>query len=103
MTAGFHKLYDNGNPETTYNELFTLAANPVTNKNNREFIVTRLYSEEANQTHNLSRELQVPNEEARYAPTRSLMDAYLCNGLPITLPATKLFSIIGIHVWRRRF
>lgn len=89
MTAGFHKLYDNGNPETTYNELFTLAANPVTNKNNREFIVTRLYSEEANQTHNLSRELQVPNEEARYAPTRSLMDAYLCNGLPITLPASR--------------
>ena len=89
MTAGFHKLYDNGNPETTYNELFTLAANPVTNKNNREFIVTRLYSEEANQTHNFSRELQVPNEEARYAPTRSLMDAYLCNGLPITLPASR--------------
>ena len=89
MTAGFHKLYDNGNPETTYNELFTLAANPVTNKNNREFIVTRLYSEEANQTHNLSRELQVPNEEARSAPTRSLMDAYLCNGLPITLPASR--------------
>ena len=89
MKANYHQLYDNGNPATSYYEMFTYAGRASRNKNNKEFIVTRIYSEEAKQMHNLSRELQVPNEEVRYAPTRSLMDAYLCNGLPITLSASR--------------
>lgn len=89
MEANYHKLYDNGNPATSYYEMFTHAGRASRNKNNKEFILTRIYSQDASISHNLSRELQVPNEEVRFAPTRSLMDAYLCNGLPITLSASK--------------
>lgn len=89
MEANYHQLYDNGNPATSYYEMFTYTGRASKNKNNKEFIVTRIYNEEAKQMHNLSREIQVPNEETRYAPTRSLIDAYLCNGLPITLPASR--------------
>ncbi len=87
--ANYHKLYDNGNKATSYNEMFTHAGRASRNTNNKEFILTRVYSEESAVMHNWSRELQVPNEETRCAPTRSLMDAYLCNGLPITITASR--------------
>lgn len=89
MATKYHQLYNNGNPSTSYYEMFTYAGNASKNSSNREFILTRLYRKDANKTHNLSRELQVPNEEARMVPTRSLVDAYLCNGLPITNPDSK--------------
>lgn len=89
MKSGHHKLYDNGNPATSYYEMFTHAGRASRNTANKEFILTRIYSEEALKMHNWSRELQVPNEEARAVPTRSLMDAYLCNGLPITVADAK--------------
>ena len=85
MESGYHKLYDNGDPATSYYEMFTHAGRASRNTANKEFILTRIYSEEASKTHNWSRELQVPNEEARAVPTRSLVDSYLCNGLPITI------------------
>lgn len=85
MDANYHKLYDNGNPLTSYHEMFTHAGRASRNTDNKEYILTRIYNEQAGLTHNLSRELQVPNEEIRFAPTRSLMDAYLCNGLPVTV------------------
>ena len=88
METGYHELYSNGNPATSYYEMFTYAGNASKNSKNKEFILTRVFSEDAKQTHNLSRELQVPNEEARMAPSRSLVDAYLCNGLPVTNPAS---------------
>jgi len=89
MASGHHKLYTEGGPNVAYYNLFTYAGRASRNANNKETIMARVYSNDASRGHNLSRELQVPNEEARFAPTRSLLDTYLCNGLPIDLADSK--------------
>jgi hypothetical protein len=83
MDLNIYQLYTNGNPATSYNELFTYAGK-LRNGKNKETILARLYSEEALSFHNMSREAQVPDQASRWNPTKSLVDAYLCiDGLPI--------------------
>ncbi len=82
MDLNVYKLYTNGNPATSYNELFThkgkLAAGA-----NKETMLARLYLIDISM-HNMSREAQVPDQTSRFNPTRSLVDAYLCaDGMPI--------------------
>ncbi|GEO05732.1 hypothetical protein AAE02nite_33960 [Adhaeribacter aerolatus] len=82
MDLNVYQLYSNGNPKTSYNELFTdkgkLAAGA-----NKETILARLYLIDVSM-HNMSRETQVPDQQARFSPTKSLVDSYLCSdGLPI--------------------
>jgi hypothetical protein len=82
MDLNVYKLYTNGNTATSYNELFThkgkLAAGA-----NKETMLARLYLIDVSM-HNMSREAQVPDQTARFNPTKSLMDAYLCtDGMPI--------------------
>ena len=89
IEAGYHTLYTGNDPESAYGYIFTHAGRASRNKENKEFIVTRIYNVDGKTSHNLSREMQVPNEETRYAPTRSLMDSYLCNNLPITHPSSR--------------
>ena len=77
-----YALYTNGNPATSYNELFTLKGKLAAGKN-KETILARLYLADVS-THNMSREVQVPDQTSRFSPTKSLADAYLCSdGLPI--------------------
>lgn len=82
MDLGVYQLYDNGNPETSYWELFTNAGK-LANGQNQETILARLHLIDIIM-HNLSREIQVPDQFARFVPTRSLVESYLCaDGLPI--------------------
>lgn len=82
MDLGVYKLYTNGNPKTSYWELFTDAGKLATGRN-QETILARMHKLDIIM-HNLSRELQVPDQFARFVPTKTLMDAYLCaDGLPI--------------------
>jgi hypothetical protein len=77
-----YSLYTNGNKATSYNELFTHAGKLVAGKN-KETILARLYLADISM-HNMSREVQVPDQTSRFSPTKSLVDAYLCtDGLPI--------------------
>ncbi|MBS9525709.1 RagB/SusD family nutrient uptake outer membrane protein [Litoribacter alkaliphilus] len=82
MNLGLYELYSNGDPSTSYNDLFTYSGRQARG-NNRETMIARLHLEEINR-HNLSREIQVPDQNARFNPTKSLVDSYLCiDGLPI--------------------
>lgn len=82
MDMGIYELYFNGDPSTSYEELFTYAGN-LSGGNNRETIIARL-SLEGVTDHNLSREIQVPDQVVRWNPTKSLVDSYLMkDGLPI--------------------
>jgi len=82
MDLGVYQLYSNGNPETSYNELFTDAGKLAAGKN-KETMLARIHLENV-AMHNMSRETQVPDQTARFNPTKSLVDAYLClDGLPI--------------------
>lgn len=83
IDLGVYQLYSNGNPATSYKELFTLKGNVLLNPNNKETIMAYLYAPDI-RTHNFSRELHVPDQAIRWNPTKSLVDSYLCSdGLPI--------------------
>ncbi|GAB2792394.1 RagB/SusD family nutrient uptake outer membrane protein [Rhabdobacter roseus] len=82
MDLNVYTLYSNGNPATSYNDLFTYNGK-LSRGRNRETILARPHLEEIN-FHNLSREIQVPDQNSRWSPTKSLVDAYLAvDGLPI--------------------
>lgn len=82
MDMKVYQLYSNGNPATSYWELFTDKGKLATG-NNKETIFARLHKQDIIM-HNLSREIQVPDQFARFVPTRSVVDSYLCiDGLPI--------------------
>ena len=83
MDMKIYSLYTNGNKATSYYELFTYKGEQSKNAGNRESMLVRVHVPEVSM-HNLSREIQVPDQEIRWNPTKSLVDAYLCkDGLPI--------------------
>lgn len=82
----YHSLYTTGRPSQDYFDLFTFVGRASRNGNNHEAILSYVYNFDLpNPTrHNLSRELQVPDQIIRFNPTKSLIDSYLCtDGLPI--------------------
>jgi hypothetical protein len=82
MDLNIYQLYNNGNPATSYNELFTYKGKLIIGTN-KETILARMYLIDVS-VHNMSREAQVPDQASRWNPTKSLVDAYLCSdGLPI--------------------
>ncbi|KEO71688.1 RagB/SusD family nutrient uptake outer membrane protein [Anditalea andensis] len=82
MDMGVYQLYSTGNPATDYNDLFSYKGRQA-NGLNRETIIARLHLPDID-LHNLSREIQVPDQVARWNPTKSLVDTYLMvDGLPI--------------------
>jgi starch-binding outer membrane protein, SusD/RagB family len=84
MDLGVYQLYSNGDPKTSYNELFTDKGRLAAGKN-KETMLARLHVLDV-ATHNMSRETQVPDQQARFSPTKSLVDSYLCaDGKPVTL------------------
>ncbi|GHA31424.1 hypothetical protein GCM10007103_11320 [Salinimicrobium marinum] len=82
MDMGVYELFDTGNPERNYYDLFTYAGKLSTG-NNKETIIARTSLMEVDM-HNLSREIHVPDQVIRWNPTKSLVDSYLMiDGLPI--------------------
>ncbi|WBL26709.1 RagB/SusD family nutrient uptake outer membrane protein [Zunongwangia sp. HGR-M22] len=82
MEMGVYELFDIDNPEENYNALFT-DRGKLSVGNNRETIIARLALSDV-AMHNLSREIQVPDQVIRWNPTKSLIDDYLmADGLPI--------------------
>jgi len=82
MDLGVYALYSNGNPKTSYNELFTWAGK-LSAGTNKESILVRTYLADVTM-HNLSREIQVPDQASRFNPTKALVDSYLDTlGYPI--------------------
>ncbi|MBF9255709.1 RagB/SusD family nutrient uptake outer membrane protein [Pontibacter sp. 172403-2] len=82
MDMGIYELFDVGDPSSNYRRLFTYEGK-LSGGNNRETIISRLHLEGVSD-HNLSREIQVPDQGVRWNPTKSLVDDYLMSdGLPI--------------------
>ncbi|CAL1520794.1 RagB/SusD family nutrient uptake outer membrane protein [Chitinophaga sp. MM2321] len=82
MDLNTYQLYTAGGPDKCYNDLFTQKGK-LAGGANKETILARLYLIDVSM-HNMSRESQVPDQTARFNPTKSLMDAYLCtDGKPI--------------------
>lgn len=71
MDIGVYQLYPD------YYELFMIESDASKSSSNRETMFSRIYTTDIS-THNLSREIQVPDQSARWNPTKSLVDAYLC-------------------------
>ena len=82
MDMGIYELFDVGDPSSNYKRLFTYEGK-LSSGNNRETIISRLHLEGVSD-HNLSREIQVPDQGVRWNPTKALVDDYLMSdGLPI--------------------
>lgn len=82
----YHELYSTGKPNQDYFDLFTFVGRGSRKAANKEAILSYVFNYDAStQTrHNLSRELQVPDQIVRFNATKSLIDSYLCtDGLPI--------------------
>lgn len=84
----YHQLYSTGNPEQDYSDLFKFAGRASRQSHNKETIIAMVYNYDLSTTtkthHNLSRELQVPDQYSRFNPTKAFIDSYLCDdGLPI--------------------
>ncbi|MBD8387637.1 RagB/SusD family nutrient uptake outer membrane protein [Dysgonomonas sp. BGC7] len=82
----YHQLYSTGRPKQDYFDLFTFEGRASRKPSNKEAILSYVFNFDiASPTrHNLSRELQVPDQIVRFNPTKSLVDSYLCiDGLPI--------------------
>lgn len=81
MALNLYELYTAGGPDNAYRDLFT-DAGKLARGVNKETIFARMNLEGLS-THNLSREIQVP-ENCRWNATKSLAESYLSSdGLPI--------------------
>lgn len=82
MDLNVYQLYTTGGTTNAYRNLFTYAGK-LAGGGNKETILARTHLADISM-HNLSREIQVPDQNARWNPTKSLVDSYLCaDGLPI--------------------
>jgi len=80
MGTGYD-IYTTGNPTVDYRNLFNFEGRASRMPENRETILAYVYNfdlgEEARTSHNLSRELWVPNDYSRFAPTNSMIEKWL--------------------------
>lgn len=80
MGTGYD-IYTTGNPTEDYRNLFNFEGRASRMPENRETILAYVYNfdlgEEARTSHNLSRELWVPNDYSRFAPTNSMIETWL--------------------------
>ena len=81
MSNTYYQLYSTGRPERDYVDLFNYTGRASRNSNNKEVILAFIYNynlgESARTQHNLSRECWVPNDYARFVPTKSMVECYL--------------------------
>ncbi|QCR22268.1 RagB/SusD family nutrient uptake outer membrane protein [Pontibacter sp. SGAir0037] len=82
MDLKVYQLFNTGDPTRNYYELFTYKGR-LANGLNKETMIARMHLPDI-LMHNLSREIQVPDQVIRWNPTKSLVDSYLMkDGLPI--------------------
>ncbi len=83
MQSSYYGVYDAGDPATNYLNLFNFKGRASRVAQNNEILLSFIYNydlgEDARTSHNLSRELWVPNDYSRFVPTKSLIESYLTN------------------------
>lgn len=92
MSNTYHGLYSTGKPDQDYTSLFNYSGRASRNPSNKEVLLAYIYNydlgEDARTSHNLSRECWVPNDYARFVPTKSMVEAYLTSDGKIWDPAS---------------
>jgi starch-binding outer membrane protein, SusD/RagB family len=80
MQTGY-ELYSTGDPANDYRNLFNFTGRASRVSANKETMLAYIYNydlgEDARTSHNLSRELWVPNDYSRFAPTKSMIETWL--------------------------
>lgn len=86
-----YELYSTGNKANDYRNLFNFTGRASRKSNNKETILAYVYNfdlgEDARTSHNLSRELWVPNDYSRFAPTNKMIEKWLTADGQIWNPA----------------
>lgn len=86
MDMNYFALYTSGGTANAYRNLFIYEGRASRNASNKETILAFVYNYTAGTKHNLSRELQVPDQETRLMPTKAFVDSYLCSdGKPASI------------------
>ena len=87
-----YQLYSTGNPANDYRNLFNFTGRASRVSANKETILAYVYNfdlgQDARSSHNLSRELWVPNDYSRFAPTKRMIEKWLTADGKIWDPAT---------------
>jgi len=87
-----YELYSTGNPAEDYRNLFNFTGRASRVSTNKETILAYVYNfdlgEDARTSHNLSRELWVPNDYSRFAPTKTMIETWLTADGKIWNPST---------------
>lgn len=87
-----YTLYTTGNPAHDYRNLFNFTGRASRVAANRETILAYVYNfdlgEDARTSHNLSRELWVPNDYSRFTPTKRMIETWLTADGKVWNPAT---------------
>ncbi|MDD3078055.1 MAG: RagB/SusD family nutrient uptake outer membrane protein [Paludibacter sp.] len=87
-----YELYSTGNPTEDYRNLFNFTGRASRIAANKETILAYVYNydlgEDARTSHNLSRELWVPNDYSRFAPTKTMIETWLTADGKIWDPST---------------
>lgn len=82
MDMNKYEIYKTGNVSKDYENLFNFTGRASRVSNNRETILAYVYNYDDNANtkviHNLSRECHVPDQQARFMPSRDFCDSYLC-------------------------
>ena len=81
IEQNYHQLYSTGKPDADYRNLFNFNGRASRIAANKETILAFVYNYDlgvnARTSHNLSREIWVPNDYSRFVPTKSMIEAYL--------------------------
>lgn len=86
MDMNYFALYTSGGAANAYRNLFIYEGRASRNASNKETILAFVYNYTAGTRHNLSRELQVPDQETRLMPTKAFVENYLCtDGKPVSI------------------
>lgn len=76
-----YKLYSTGNPANDYRNLFNFTGRASHIASNNETILAYVFNfdlgEDARSSHNLSREIWVPNDYSRFTPTKTMIEKWL--------------------------
>lgn len=81
MSSSYHHLYSTGHPDVDYLNLFNYTGRASRNPENHETLLAQVYNYDlgkaAFSSHNLTGEVWVNNDFARWLPTKTMIESYL--------------------------
>lgn len=81
MSSSYHHLYSTGHPDVDYLNLFNYTGRASRNPENHETLLAQVFNYDlgkaAFSSHNLTGEVWVDNDFARWLPTKTMIESYL--------------------------